>query len=113
MYASARDTARLRREAALAAGETVGRGAEEREARKTRSTQAGATASAGQSGSPPPTRSATGSIAEGETAEAVPGEDREKDTAGTTEPTPPKAGTGRTSPAPDDSGGPASQGADS
>jgi small subunit ribosomal protein S3 len=30
MYATARDTARLRREAALAAGETVGRGAEER-----------------------------------------------------------------------------------
>ncbi len=37
MYASARDTARLRREAALAAGETVGRGAEER-ARSVRST---------------------------------------------------------------------------
>lgn len=33
MYASARDQARLRREAALAAGETVGRGAEERSAR--------------------------------------------------------------------------------
>jgi small subunit ribosomal protein S3 len=32
LYASARDTARLRREAALAAGETVGRGAEERAA---------------------------------------------------------------------------------
>ena len=32
LYASARDTARLRREAALAAGETVGRGAEERKA---------------------------------------------------------------------------------
>jgi small subunit ribosomal protein S3 len=30
IYATARDTARLRREAALAAGETVGRGAEER-----------------------------------------------------------------------------------
>ena len=37
MYASARDAARLRREAALAAGETVGRGAEER-ARSARST---------------------------------------------------------------------------
>jgi small subunit ribosomal protein S3 len=35
MYASARDAARLRREAALAAGETVGRGADER-ARQTR-----------------------------------------------------------------------------
>jgi small subunit ribosomal protein S3 len=33
IYASARDTARLRREAALAAGETVGRGAEERRSR--------------------------------------------------------------------------------
>ncbi|MFN2388932.1 MAG: 30S ribosomal protein S3 [Actinomycetota bacterium] len=33
LYATARDTARLRREAALAAGETVGRGAEERAAR--------------------------------------------------------------------------------
>ncbi len=32
IYASARDVARLRREAALAAGETVGRGAEERRA---------------------------------------------------------------------------------
>ena len=31
MYASARDSVRLRREAALAAGETVGRGAEERQ----------------------------------------------------------------------------------
>jgi small subunit ribosomal protein S3 len=36
MYATARDAARLRREAALAAGETVGRGAEER-ARRGRS----------------------------------------------------------------------------
>ena len=34
LYATARDTARLRREAALAAGETVGRGAEERAARR-------------------------------------------------------------------------------
>jgi small subunit ribosomal protein S3 len=33
IYASARDSARLRREAALAAGETVGRGAEERKSR--------------------------------------------------------------------------------
>jgi small subunit ribosomal protein S3 len=113
MYASARDAARLRREAALAAGETVGRGAEEREARKSRSTRAGATASAGQSGSPPPIREPKGSIAEGAAVEAAPGEDREKGTAGTTEPTPPKAGTVRRAPAPDDSGGPASQGTDS
>lgn len=34
IYASARDAARLRREAALAAGETVGRGAEERAQRR-------------------------------------------------------------------------------
>src|SRR3712207_1373082 len=34
LYASVRDSARLRREAALAAGETVGRGAEDRAARK-------------------------------------------------------------------------------
>src|ERR671916_580024 len=33
VYAAARDSARLRREAALAAGETVGRGAEERKSR--------------------------------------------------------------------------------
>src|SRR5919106_1249494 len=44
LYASARDTARLRREAALAAGETVGRGAEER-ARRSRP-NAGASSSA-------------------------------------------------------------------
>jgi small subunit ribosomal protein S3 len=34
LYASARDTARLRREAALAAGETVGRGADDRSRRR-------------------------------------------------------------------------------
>ena len=39
MYAAARDTARLRREAALAAGETVGRGAEERAARRKSTTR--------------------------------------------------------------------------
>ena len=38
IYAAARDTARLRREAALAAGETVGRGAEERAKRQTKPT---------------------------------------------------------------------------
>jgi small subunit ribosomal protein S3 len=43
LYASARDTARLRREAALAAGETVGRGAEERKA-QTEEKPAGTTA---------------------------------------------------------------------
>jgi small subunit ribosomal protein S3 len=40
LYASARDTARLRREAALAAGETVGRGAEERAKARTASRKA-------------------------------------------------------------------------
>lgn len=43
MYASARDQARLRREAALAAGETVGRGAEERSARAAAPAPAGTT----------------------------------------------------------------------
>ena len=38
IYAAARDTARLRREAALAAGETVGRGAEERAQRQPKPT---------------------------------------------------------------------------
>jgi len=53
IYASARDSARLRREAALAAGETVGRGAEDR-ARKARSTKAGATSTGGAASSPSP-----------------------------------------------------------
>ena len=52
IYASARDSARLRREAALAAGETVGRGADDR-ARKARSTKAGAT-TGGAASSPSP-----------------------------------------------------------
>jgi small subunit ribosomal protein S3 len=43
MYASARDQARLRREAALAAGETVGRGAEERAAQRSPAPPAGTT----------------------------------------------------------------------
>ncbi len=46
LYASARDAARLRREAALAAGETVGRGAEERA--KTSVAKAAAAKSAGR-----------------------------------------------------------------
>jgi small subunit ribosomal protein S3 len=48
IYASARDVARLRREAALAAGETVGRGADER----ARSSAAAGGASSSASGSP-------------------------------------------------------------
>lgn len=45
LYASARDTARLRREAALAAGETVGRGAEDRAAEGAKPKRRGTTAS--------------------------------------------------------------------
>jgi small subunit ribosomal protein S3 len=55
IYASARDSARLRREAALAAGETVGRGAEERKSRgQTATGKPRRTSSArGASSSPP------------------------------------------------------------
>jgi small subunit ribosomal protein S3 len=48
LYASARDAARLRREAALAAGETVGRGAEERAASRTEGRGAGVTQARGK-----------------------------------------------------------------
>ena len=91
IYASARDTARLRREAALAAGETVGRGADDR-ARKARSTKAGATSTAGKAASPSPGQKAaatkagakSGSVATGEaTADAKTGDEREKGTAKT------------------------------
>lgn len=91
IYASARDTARLRREAALAAGETVGRGAEDR-ARKARSAKAGATSTAGKAASPSPGQKAegakagaeAGSLAAGEaTADAKTGDEREKGTAKT------------------------------
>ncbi|MDP9068533.1 MAG: 30S ribosomal protein S3 [Actinomycetota bacterium] len=68
IYASARDSARLRREAALAAGETVGRGADDR-ARKARTTKAGATSTAGAASSPSPGQkeagAAKGSVATG------------------------------------------------
>ena len=63
MYASARDAARLRREAALAAGETVGRGAEERtrtpqrRASKVTTRQATAEETSSASGSAPGSRS--------------------------------------------------------
>jgi small subunit ribosomal protein S3 len=49
IYASARDTARLRREAALAAGETVGRGVEDRA-----SAQASSRARPGDGAAAPP-----------------------------------------------------------
>lgn len=80
LYAAARDGARLRREAALAAGETVGRGAEERQrARRARSDKAGATSTGGRSASPSPVQGKGASIAEG--ADAKPGDEREKGTA--------------------------------
>jgi small subunit ribosomal protein S3 len=50
LYASARDAARLRREAALAAGETVGRGAEERA--KTTAAKAAASRTSSRKASP-------------------------------------------------------------
>ena len=62
IYASARDSARLRREAALAAGETVGRGADDR-ARKARSTKAGATSTGGAASSPSPGQKAAAAAA--------------------------------------------------
>jgi hypothetical protein len=49
VYAAARDAARLRREAALAAGETVGRGAEERAAAR-RGAQRSSTPEGGAAG---------------------------------------------------------------
>ena len=62
VYASARDVARLRREAALAAGETVGRGAEER-ARHVRGAPAGSAqrsnTAAGEEGRVPAPEGAT------------------------------------------------------
>ena len=102
IYASARDSARLRREAALAAGETVGRGADDR-ARKARSTKAGATSTAGAASSPSPGQKeaagkSAGSIAEGAAAEASTGDEREKGTAGSEGGEAPKAAeTGETS----------------
>lgn len=89
IYASARDTARLRREAALAAGETVGRGADDR-ARRARSSKAGATSTAGKASSPAPGQKAegaktgaeSGSLAKGAaTKDRKTGDEREKGTA--------------------------------
>ena len=91
IYASARDTARLRREAALAAGETVGRGADDR-ARKARSAKAGATSTAGKASSPSPGQKAeaakagaeSGSVATAAaTDDAKTGDELEKGTAKT------------------------------
>jgi small subunit ribosomal protein S3 len=79
IYASARDSARLRREAALAAGETVGRGAEERAARK--STKAGATATGGKSASPSPRQGKAASLPADATGDKPAGEAKEKGTA--------------------------------
>ena len=66
IYASARDSARLRREAALAAGETVGRGAEERArggrggSPRPEGRPAGVTQTQGKAASPAPGPSAVG-----------------------------------------------------
>jgi small subunit ribosomal protein S3 len=87
IYASARDSARLRREAALAAGETVGRGADDR-ARKARTTKAGATSTGGAASSPSPGQKAAGgakgSVATGAAAaDKKQGDELEKGTAKT------------------------------
>ena len=101
LYATARDSARLRREAALAAGETVGRGADDRAARskaagksksgpvKTTATKSatgkGATATEGKSASPSPGQGKAASIATPEaTADAKPGDEKETGTAKST-----------------------------
>jgi small subunit ribosomal protein S3 len=102
LYATARDSARLRREAALAAGETVGRGADDRAARsksaaaksksgpvKTTATKSatgkGATATEGKSASPSPGQGKAASIATpAATGDAKPGDETEKGTAKST-----------------------------
>jgi small subunit ribosomal protein S3 len=69
VYQAARDAARLRREAALAAGETVGRGAEERSAgaappqAPTRSKSPSGDAASSTASGTPPTDSAAGKAA--------------------------------------------------
>ena len=85
IYATARDSARLRREAALAAGETVGRGAEERAtaARKATTGKAGATATAGKSASPSPGQGKAASLPADASATAGASEEKEKGTAKT------------------------------
>jgi small subunit ribosomal protein S3 len=97
IYASARDSARLRREAALAAGETVGRGAEDR-ARKARTTKAGATSTGGAASSPSPGQKAAGG-AKGSIAtktDAAPGDEKAKGTAATAAADAPSAGEAST-----------------
>src|SRR5687768_1478639 len=81
LYATARDSARLRREAALAAGETVGRGADDRAARKSASGK-GATSTMGKSASPSPGQGKAASIAKAPAAKQ--GDEKEKGTAKTT-----------------------------
>ena len=75
MYASARDSARLRREAALAAGETVGRGAEERKSR-------------GQTATGKPRRSSSSRVTTKTVPKAAPAEQAEPTPAAETKPTP-------------------------
>jgi small subunit ribosomal protein S3 len=86
IYASARDSARLRREAALAAGETVGRGADDR-ARKARTTKAGATSTGGAASSPSPGQKAAGG-AKGSVATGPAAAGKKKGTAKTDVPDP-------------------------
>ena len=84
MYASARDAARLRREAALAAGETVGRGTDERRAR-------GARGRGGATGTAAPASARSAAPTEGPTKQVKssgPGEAASMPT----EPTPPATG---------------------
>ena len=109
LYATARDSARLRREAALAAGETVGRGADDRAARK--ASAKGATATAGKSASPSPGQGKAASVAEGKaTTGKKKGDEREKGTASTEAATnAPSAGDDNKSDT-TDAGGPAGQG---
>ena len=83
IYASARDSARLRREAALAAGETVGRGAEERAARKATSGKAGATSTGGKAASPSPGQGTAASLPADASAASASSEATEKGTAKT------------------------------
>jgi len=91
LYATARDSARLRREAALAAGETVGRGADDRAARKS-TTGKGATSTMGKASSPSPGQGKAASLAQGPaTADKKQGDEKEtgtaKSSAGTDAPT--------------------------
>ena len=83
LYATARDSARLRREAALAAGETVGRGADDRASARKSASGKGATATMGKAASPSPGQGKAASIAKAP-ADTKQGDEKEKGTAKTT-----------------------------